>query len=110
MDHSVASRHRWLKNQGKRAAQQERSHSDLKDVNYEGTLVKVPPCPDRRMRTPLPQQSSSSTREEESQWNAQERTAIVRMEQFVNNSECSKVEIAEDADGKKGDKRRQKHF
>ena len=48
MDHSVASRHRWLENQGKRAAQQERSHSDLKDVNYEGTLVKAPP----RMRTP----------------------------------------------------------
>ena len=110
MDHSVASRHRWLDNQGKRAAQQERSHSDLKDVNYEGTLVKAPPCPERRMRTPLPQQSSSSTREEESQWNAQERTAIVRMEQFVNYSECLKVEIAEDADVKKGDKRRQKHF
>ena len=32
------------------------------------------------MRTPLPQQSSSSTREEESQWRAQERFAVARME------------------------------
>ena len=39
---------------------------DQEDMNYEGTLVKAPPCPKRRMRTPLPQQSSSSTMEEES--------------------------------------------
>ena len=54
----------------------------------------TPPCPERRIRTPLPQQSSSSTREEESQRSAQERAAIARMEQYVNNSddeveECS---------------------
>ena len=40
------------------------------------------------MRTPLPQQSSSSTMEAESSWSAQERTAMARMEQYVNNSEC----------------------
>ena len=34
----------------------------------EGIMVKAPPCPERSMKTPLPQQSSSSTREEESQW------------------------------------------
>ena len=28
------------------------------DMNFEGTLVKAPPCPERRMRTPLPKQSS----------------------------------------------------
>ena len=46
------------------------------------------------MRTP-PQQSSSSTREEESQWRAQERTAIAMMEQYVNNSECKQLDIDE---------------
>ena len=92
MDHSVASRHRRLENQGKRAAQQQRSHSDLKDVNYEGTLVKAPPCPERKMRTP----------------DIGRRKPVECSRK--NNSECLKVEIAEDADGKKGDKRRQKHF
>ena len=87
LDHIVASRNRSMEYQGKSVAQQERSQSDLKDVNYEGTMARAPPCPERRMRTPLPQQSSSSTREEESRWSAQERTAIARMEQYVNNSE-----------------------
>ena len=49
------------------------------DMNYEVTLVKAPPCHKKRMRTPLLQQSSSSTREEESPWSAQERTATARM-------------------------------
>ena len=57
-DHLVASRNRWLEYHGQRVAQQERSQSDLEDMNYEGTLVKAPPCPKRKMRTPLPQQSS----------------------------------------------------
>ena len=47
------------------------------DMNYEGTLVKAPPCPERRMRTPLPQQSSFLSMEEGSPWSAQERTAVV---------------------------------
>ena len=63
-DHLMASRNRWLEHEGKRVAQQDRWPSDLPDVNYEGTMAKAPPCPERRMRTPLPQQSSSSTREE----------------------------------------------
>ena len=46
------------------------------DMNYEGTPVKAPPCPKRRMRTPLPQQCSSSLMEEGSPWSAQERVAI----------------------------------
>ena len=51
-----------------RVAQQERWLSDLQDVDHEGTMAKAFPCPERRMWTPLPQQSSSSAREEESQW------------------------------------------
>ena len=48
--------------------------------------------PERRMRTPLPQQSSSSTMEEGSSWSAQERTAMARMQQWVNNSECVQLD------------------
>ena len=33
--------------------------------------------------------------EEGSPWSAQERTAVARMEQYVNNSDCFKFEIAE---------------
>ena len=86
----MASRNSWLEYQGKRVAQRERSQSDLNDMNYEGTMAKAPPCPERRMRTPLPQQSSSSIMEEESPWSAQERT-----EQYVNNSECIQLGIDE---------------
>ena len=59
---------------------------DQEDMNDEGTPVKARP-PKRRMRTPLPQQSSSSATEEEGPWSAQERTATARMEQHVNNIE-----------------------
>ena len=47
--HFVASRRRWLKSQGKKTA-------------------TSPPCPERTLKTPLPQQSSPSFREEEGQW------------------------------------------
>ena len=66
-DHLVASRNRWLERQGESVAHLKRSQSDLEDMNTEGTTVKAPPCSERRMRMPLPQQSSSSTMEEESQ-------------------------------------------
>ena len=49
---------------------------EQEDMNYEGTLVKAPPCPKRRMRTPLLQQSSFSAMEEGSPWSAQERMTI----------------------------------
>ena len=55
-------------------------------------MAKAPPCPETRMRTPLPQQSSSSTTEEESPWSARERTATARTEQYVNNSECIQLD------------------
>ena len=31
-------------------------------------MAKAPPCPERSMKTPLPQRSSSSSRNEENQW------------------------------------------
>ena len=65
--HLVASRNRLLEHEGKRVALQERWQSEWQGVNFEGTVPKAPPCPERRMRMLRPQQSSSSTREEESQ-------------------------------------------
>ena len=65
------------------------------DMSYKKTLVKAPPFPERRMRTPLPQQSSFSAMEEGSPWSAQERTAIAKMKHYVNNSDCIKLEIGE---------------
>ena len=71
-DHLVESGKGWLEHEGKRVALQERWQSERQDANYEGTVAKASPCSDRRIRTPLPQQSSSSTREEESQWSSVE--------------------------------------
>ena len=34
-------------------------------IEYQGAMAKALPCSDRTMKTPLPQQSSSSAREEE---------------------------------------------
>ena len=77
-DRSVASKNRWLEHQEKRVAQRERLQSEWQDVKHDGTMAKAPPCTERRMRTPLPQQSSPSTLEEESPWSARERTAMAR--------------------------------
>ena len=71
-DHLVASRNRWLEKEGNVVALQERWQSEWQGVNCEGTMAKAPQCPERRTRTSLPQQSSSSTREEESQWSSVE--------------------------------------
>ena len=61
-DHVVASRSLWLQHQGERVALQERWQNDWQDIKYEGTIAKASPCPERWMRTPLPQQSSSSNK------------------------------------------------
>ena len=107
IDHLVASRDRWLEYQGKKIDKQERWLSDLQNVNYERTMAKAPPCPERRMRTPLPQQSSSSTREEDRHWRAQERTrrkrkrcvafedAAKRMLRYLEDSEDLQVGFSE---------------
>ena len=31
---------------------QEKLQREWQEVNYEGTIAKAPPCPERRMRTP----------------------------------------------------------
>ena len=66
------------------------------DMNCEGALVKAPPCPTRRMRTPLPQHSSyytSGLRKplERSEKNGYCKDGAVREQQ----SGCFKLEIDE---------------
>ena len=46
---------------------QESGQNDWKDVMYERMMAKAPPCPARTLKTTLPQESSSSSRDEESQ-------------------------------------------
>ena len=65
------------------------------DTNYEGATVKALPCPKRRMMTPMPQQNLFSSMEKEIPWSVRIRTASARMEQYVNKSDCIKLEIAE---------------
>ena len=75
------------------------------EMSYEGTQVKAPPTSRRRMMPPTPQQSSHSSIEDTqwqteieaqgSSWNARERTAIARMEQHLNASDCMKLGIEE---------------
>ena len=38
------------------------------DLGYQGARAQAPPCPNRTLQTPLPQQNSSSAREEECHW------------------------------------------
>ena len=75
------------------------------EMCYEGTPVKAPPASRRRMMPPTPQQSSYSSIEamqwqtdledQGSGWNARDRTVIAKMEQYLNDSDCIKLEIEE---------------
>ena len=74
-------------------------------MSYEGTPVKAPPTSGRRMMPPTPQQSSYSSIEavqwqievedQGSGWNARDRTFIAQMEQYLNESDCMKLEMKE---------------
>ena len=64
-DHFVANRKRWLESQGKNGAQQEGGQNEWHNIEYQGVMAKAPPCSERTLKTPLPQQSSPSSREEE---------------------------------------------
>ena len=64
----VASKRRWLEHQGERVDLQESWQNEWHDIKYQGIVAKDPLCPERTLKTPLPQQSSSSSRDEEGQW------------------------------------------
>ena len=66
-------------------------------------MAKAPPCPERTLKTPLPKQSSSSSRDE-GQWNSVEdrrrqrvafEEAAKRMLRYPEDSEDSKVGVTE---------------
>ena len=67
-------------------------------------MAKVTPCPEGTLGTPLPRQSSSSTRDEESQWISVEHwrrrrvafeEAAKRMLRHLEDSEDLKVGVTE---------------
>ena len=71
-NHFVASRRRWLESQGRDTARQENWRNEWYELGYQGARAKAPPCPNGTLQTPLPQQSSSSAREEEDHWEVME--------------------------------------
>ena len=89
-DHVVASRNRWLES----ATKQESSQNEWHDMKYQGEMANAPPCPERTLKTPMPQQSSPSSRNEESQWVAVEdrRRRLLR---YPEDSEEQKVCVTE---------------
>ena len=64
----MASRRRWLEHQGERLALQQSWQHEWHDIKDQGIMAKAPPCPERTFETPLPQQSSSSSRDEDGRW------------------------------------------
>ena len=103
-DRFVANRRRWLECQGKKVAPQERWQNEWHAIKYRGVHGKSPPCPERTLKTPLPQQCSSSSRDEESQWVAVEdrrrrRAAFEETAKgflrHLEDSEDSKVSVTE---------------
>ena len=74
------------------------------DFEYQGVMAKAPPCSERTLKTPLPLQSSLSSREEEGQWVSVEdrrrRRAVFeetakRMLRYREDSEDLKVGVTE---------------
>ena len=100
-DHFAASRRRWLENQG---TKQESWQNEWPDIQYQGEMAKAPPCAERTLKTPLPQQSSSSSKDEGSQWiSAEDRrrrrvafeVMAQRMFRFLEDSEDLKMGVTE---------------
>ena len=100
----MSSRRRWLESQGKKATKQESWQNEWHDIKYQGVMAKAPPCPERTLKTPMPQQSSPSSRDEESQWVAVEdrRRRRVAFEEtawgmlrYPEDSEDLKVSVTE---------------
>ena len=103
-NHFVASSRRWLESQGRDGARQENGQNEWHDIEYQGAMAKAPPCPDRTLQTPLPQQNSSSAREEEGRWVRMEdrrRRGIAfeklaqEMLRYLDNSDDVKAGITE---------------
>ena len=51
----VATRRRWLERQEEKVAVQGNWQNEWYDIKQQGTMAKAPPCPERTLKTPLPQ-------------------------------------------------------
>ena len=103
-DHFVASRKRWLQSQGEKATEQESWQNEWHGIWVPRRNGESSPCPERTLKTPMPQQSSPSSRDEESQWVAVEdkRRRRVAFEEtakdilrYLEDSEDLKVSVTE---------------
>ena len=103
-DHFVASRRRWLEHQGERVALQESWQNEWQDIKYHGVMANAPRCPERTLKTPMPQQCSPSYRDDEGQWISGEdrrmrrvafEEAAKRMLRYLEDSEDLKVGVTE---------------
>ena len=58
-------------------------------------MAKAPPCPERTLNTPLPQQSSPSARDAESQWVAMEdrRRRSTAFEKMAKREDSDDVKV-----------------
>ena len=83
---------------GKKAAQQERWQTEWHDTKYQGVMAKALPCSERTFKTPLPQQGSPSSRDEESQCVAVEdkRGWRVAFEETARGILACRLEDSED--------------
>ena len=70
-----------------RVTSQERWQHDREDLQYGEIMAKAPPCPERSMRTPLPQQSEGHA--------SPLRIAAKRMLRYLEDSEDLKVSAGE---------------
>ena len=100
----MASRKRLLEGQGKNVAQQKSWHNEWRDIMYKGVMAKAPPCQERTLKTPMPQQSPLSSREEEGQWTSVEdrrrrrvafEATAVSILRYLEESEDLKVSVTE---------------
>ena len=86
-NHFVASRRRWLESPGGDGARHENGQNEWCDLGNQGPVAKAPPCPNSTRQTPLPQQSSSSAREEGDQWDMMEKAKDCFREPRQGNAE-----------------------
>ena len=100
----MASRRRWLERQEEEIALQERRSDERQHIEYRGVVAYAAPCPEMTLRTPLPQQGSSSAGEEGAHWELMEdrrrRSAAFEnvakeMLQYPENNDELKVGITE---------------
>ena len=86
---------------GRRQSKKVGKMSGMHHIKCQGVMAKAPPCADTTLRTPLPQQSSPSSRDEESHVEDRRRRRVAFEEtargilRYVQDSEDLKVSVTE---------------